>query len=162
VPISVGEYLSTSYRPDCDYIHGEVVERNGGERKHGRLQIVIGAWFLSRETQWRIKVFTEVRVKVAERRFRIPDVVVLSVDAPDEPVVITPPLLCIEVLSPCDNLNQIWDRTQDYFGIGVPVCWIIDPESRRGWIVTPAGLVEAKDGILRAGEIIMPLADVLE
>ena len=30
--ISVREYLSTSYRPDCDYVDGEVQERNLGEK----------------------------------------------------------------------------------------------------------------------------------
>ena len=30
--ISVEEYLRTSYRPDCDYVDGEVLERNMGER----------------------------------------------------------------------------------------------------------------------------------
>ena len=36
--IFVEEYLKTTYRPDCDYIDGEVLERNVGEFKHGRLQ----------------------------------------------------------------------------------------------------------------------------
>jgi hypothetical protein len=27
-PISVGEYLHTSYSPDCDYLDGLVMERN--------------------------------------------------------------------------------------------------------------------------------------
>ena len=160
--ISVDEYLNTTYHPDCDYIDGELLERNPGEFKHGRLQGVIGAWLVNRETRWHIKAAIEVRLKVSARRFRVPDVIVLSADAPEEQVVVTPPLLCIEILSPSDSLNEIWDRTQDYFAIGVPVCWIVDPVSRRGWIATPAGLVEAKDGVLRAGEIAMPLSEVLE
>ena len=36
--ISVREYLNTSYRPDCDYIDGEVLERNLGEIDHSLLQ----------------------------------------------------------------------------------------------------------------------------
>jgi Uma2 family endonuclease len=160
--ISVEQYLHTTYRPDCDYIDGEILERNVGELRHGRLQGVICAWLLTRETRWHIKCAPEVRLKVGARRFRIPDVMVLSAEAPVEQVVVTPPLVCIEILSSGDTLSQIWDRLQDYLAIGVPVCWIIDPLSRRGWLATPAGLVEAKDGILRAGEIEMPLAEVLE
>jgi Uma2 family endonuclease len=160
--ISVEEYLKTSYHPDCDYIDGEISERNVGELKHGRLQTIIGAWFVSREKQWRIKAATEVRLKVSASRFRIPDVIILSADAPIEQVVVTPPLVCIEILSTCDTLNQIWDRIQDYLSIGVPACWIIDPESRRGWIATSEGMVEAKDGVLRAGDIALPLSEVLE
>lgn len=36
--ISVEEYLATSYRPDCDYVDGQVLERNLGEWEHGSLQ----------------------------------------------------------------------------------------------------------------------------
>ena len=37
--ISVEEYLKTSYRPDCDYVDGEVRERNFGEYDHSRPQM---------------------------------------------------------------------------------------------------------------------------
>jgi hypothetical protein len=36
--ISVTEYLATSYRPDCDYLVGEVLKRNLGEREYSWLQ----------------------------------------------------------------------------------------------------------------------------
>ena len=36
--VSVEEYLKTSYEPECDYVDGEVQERNVGERDHSILQ----------------------------------------------------------------------------------------------------------------------------
>src|SRR5580698_9549510 len=36
--IPVSEYLRTSYSPDCDYVDGEVQERNMGEQDHSDLQ----------------------------------------------------------------------------------------------------------------------------
>lgn len=36
--ISVDEYLRTSFRPDCDFIEGEVLERNVGKRGNGYAQ----------------------------------------------------------------------------------------------------------------------------
>ena len=54
------------------------------------------------------------------------------------------------------------ERVKDYFQIGVPVCWIIDPALGSAWVATPGHLAEPADGILRAGEIEMPLAEVLE
>jgi hypothetical protein len=38
--IQVSEYLDTGYRPDCEYVDGELLERNVGEWDHGRLQDV--------------------------------------------------------------------------------------------------------------------------
>ena len=37
IPVEV--YLTSVYRPDCDYVDGEVLERNLGENDHGRLQV---------------------------------------------------------------------------------------------------------------------------
>ena len=73
----------------------------------------------------------------------------------------TPPLLCVEILSPGDTLTSIWDRIEDYLKIGVPVCWIVDPETGSAWTATSAGLNKISDGILRAGEIEVPLSEVL-
>jgi len=36
--ISVEEYLRSSYSPDREYVDGEIVERNLGEKTHGRIQ----------------------------------------------------------------------------------------------------------------------------
>ena len=35
---SLAEYLRTSYHPDCDYVDGEVQERNLGEFDHAAIQ----------------------------------------------------------------------------------------------------------------------------
>jgi Uma2 family endonuclease len=160
--VSVEEYLATTWRPDRDYVEGELIERNMGELSHGRLQALIAAWLLQREAGWNIRAVTEVRLQITSGRFRVPDVMVLSSEAPHEEIVRTPPLLCIEILSRGDTLDFVWDRVEDYFSMGVPVCWVIDPIRRRAWTATPGQLAKATDSILRAGDIEMPLADVFE
>jgi Uma2 family endonuclease len=160
--VSVDEYLHTSYRPDCDYVDGELIERNVGELSHGRLQALVTAWLLQRESRWRIKVVTEVRLQVKSSRFRVPDIMVISSRAPREEIVKTPPLLCIEILSPEDRMGRYMERINDYFELGVPACWIIDPAARLAWVASPGILTPALDGVLRAGDIEMPLAEVLE
>ncbi len=52
--ISVEEYLATSYRPDCDYVDGEVVERNLGEQDHSWLQAALGSYFFVRRKEWNV------------------------------------------------------------------------------------------------------------
>jgi hypothetical protein len=54
-PVSAEEYLETVYHPDCDYIDGEVSERNVGELSHGRLQGNVFMWFRVREQTLRVK-----------------------------------------------------------------------------------------------------------
>jgi Uma2 family endonuclease len=160
--VSVAEYLSTSYRPDCDYIEGEVRERNLGEFDHSRAQMRIGYWLLVHYPGTLDRMLSEQRVQVKPTRFRIPDLCLLAADAPREQIARTPPLLCIEILSRDDRMSAIMERVDDYFQMGVPVCWIVDPVARRGWLATPGQLTEPADGVLRAGEFEMPLAEVLE
>ena len=76
--VSVQEYLATSYRPDCDYIDGEIRERNVGEWDHSRLQLLLGMYLGSRETQWGVLTVTEQRVQVKPTRFRIADITVIT------------------------------------------------------------------------------------
>jgi Uma2 family endonuclease len=159
--ISVEQYLRTSYRPDCDYVDGEIVERNLGRRKHSRAQREILYYLRDRYPRMRELLLPEQRVQVNATRFRIPDICVLEENAPDEEIVRTPPALCIEILSPEDTMTRVLERVKDYFNMGVPTCWIIDPAARVAWAATPGHLDEALDGILRANGVEMPLAEVL-
>jgi hypothetical protein len=88
--ISVEEYLRTSYRPDCDYVDGEVLERNVGETDHSWLQTMLSAYLVARRAQWGITVLVEQRVQVTESHFRVPDICVLLGPKPTEQVLTKP------------------------------------------------------------------------
>jgi len=162
--ISVDEYLKTTYRPDRDYVDGEVRERNLGERDHSRPQMRLIMFFGAREKEWRVVVMPEQRVQVNPHRFRIPDVCVVREDDPDEPIVHAPPLICIEILSKDDTFKSVTERLDDYLAMGVPNVWVIEPHTRRGYIYNASGILEVKDGMLRAtnSEIAVPLASIFE
>src|ERR1700730_9817984 len=147
--ISVTEYLNTSYRPDCDYVDGQVLERNVGEYEHGRPQAIVASLLFNQENQRRIVVLIAQRIQVGPNRFRVADVCVLRADAPYEPIVRTPPLICIEVVARNDSFMLLLQRLDDYRAMGVENIWVVDPHKRRGYRYTSEGLLEAKDGILR-------------
>jgi Uma2 family endonuclease len=125
--ISVEEYLSTSYRPDCDFVDGQVLERNMGETPHGNLQMFFGWYLFNHRDEWRVDASSEQRIEVAPFKFRIPDVCLISYDAPYERVLRTPPVLCIEILSIMDRMKSIQERLDDYSRMGVQCSWVIDP-----------------------------------
>jgi len=160
--VPVEEYLHTSYSPDCDYVDGEVQERNLGERDHSELQTEFVYFFRARKKQWKVFAYPEQRVQVAERRFRIPDVCVVVGQKPKEQIFRTPPFICIEVLSPEDRMARVQQRIDDYLKFGVSYVWLIDPHTRRAWIYTRDLMHEATDGILRTHnpELIVPLAEI--
>lgn len=134
--LTIEEYLNTEYRPDCDFVDDHIEERNMGQHDHGFLQLVAGAWFLSKAKEWNIHPVPEQRMRVSRNRIRIPDICVIRADAPREQVTITPPLLCIEILSPEDRLSRTIKVLDDFAKMGVPHLWIIDPKQRIGYIYT--------------------------
>jgi Uma2 family endonuclease len=162
--ISVDEYLKTTYRPDCDYVDGEVRERNLGEYDHSRPQMRLILFVGTREKEWGIRVVPEQRVQVNQNRFRIPDVCVVLADSPVEAIFRCPPFICVEILSKDDTFKSLTERLDDYLAMGVPNVWVIDPHTRRGYVYNASGLLETKDGVLRAAnsEIAVPLASIFE
>jgi Uma2 family endonuclease len=162
--ISVEEYLATSYRPDCDYVDGQVEERNLGEFDHSRLQTAVAAYFWARRKQWGINVIVEQRVRVRPDRFRIPDVCVI-LGEPSEQIFTKPPFLCIEIVSPEDRMSRVKARIDDYLTMGVSYVWLLDPASRSAYVFTAAeGLREIKSGILRTESpaLEVPLNELFE
>ena len=161
--ISVDEYLRTSFDPDCDFVDGEVLERNVGKRRHGYAQLRIGAWFVQRQQALNLAAITELRMRAWPNRIRIPDVVVSEMPLPEEEIFTSPPYLCVEVMSPDDTISAMQDRLDDYLNFGVPNIWVVDPWKHRGWRVTAEGWAAAPDAIMRTadGRVAMPLADVL-
>jgi Uma2 family endonuclease len=161
--VSVEEYLSTDYSPDVDYVDGELVERNVGEKDHSRLQTLLTAYLVSRETEYGIHVFVEQRVQISPRRFRVPDVCVTVGPEPQEQIFTTTPFLCVEILSPDDRMSRIQEKIDDYLRFDVQYVWLINPQSRRAWIYTRDGITEVRDGVLRTENpnITVPLTDVL-
>ena len=57
--VPLEEYLSTNYDPDCDWIDGELIERNMGEFDHAGLQGVVFAILHSQRREAGIHVFPE-------------------------------------------------------------------------------------------------------
>jgi len=146
--VSVQEYLSTSYRPDRDFIDGELQERNLGELEHSLLQGAIFAWFWIRREEWHVLPLPEQRVQVTPTRFRVPDITVLRADQPREPIITEPPLILIEVLSKDDTLRSMRERVDDYSNFGVQHVWIVDPATRRAYACSPTAFQEPEHGVL--------------
>ena len=146
--VSVQEYLAANYRPDRDFVDGELQERNLGEIEHSLLQGAIFAWFWTRRKEWTLLPLVEQRVQVSPTRFRVPDVTVLRADQPREPIITNAPLILIEVLSKDDTLRSMQARVDDYLNFGVQHVWIVDPATRRAYACSPTGFQEPQQGVL--------------
>ena len=133
-PLSIETYLRTSYEPDADFVDGELEERNVGEHDHGFLQSLLIMLFGSHMDDWKVRPVAEQRVRVSETRVRIPDIAVLRAETPVEPVAVTPPLICIEIVSPDDTTRRAARPLIDYWEMGVKHAWLFDPMRQTVWV----------------------------
>ena len=162
--VSVEEYLSTSYSPDCEYVEGKVLERNLGEYEYSRLQFKLAVHLGTREKAWGILAVTEQRVQVKPDRFRVPDVCVMTTGRPSGQIVTRPPFVCVEILSKEDRMTDLLGKVDDYLSFGVRYVWILDPRTRRAQVYDASGVHETRDGMLWTTdpEILVPLAELFD
>jgi len=160
--VPVEEYLRTSYDPDCEYVDGEVLERNVGEKSHSKIQFRLMRILTAHEAEWGIFALHEWRTRTGATRYRIPDVLVVAGPEPSEEVLSTPPLVCIEILSPEDRMSRMQTKIAEYLAFGVRYVWILDPESKQAFAYTARGMEQITDGFLRTENpsISIPLAEI--
>jgi hypothetical protein len=113
VPLEV--YLKTSYRPDGDWIDGEVRERNIGEGPHAAVQKFFINFLSAREEGWHITALPEQRIQTSARNCSVPDVCAIRDDVPFEQVLTIPPVLGVEVMSYGDPMSEVLEA-----GRGLP------------------------------------------
>jgi len=140
--VPVSEYLHRSYSPDCDYIDGELQERNVGELDHAEVQGALVQWFRNHGKEWNIRTIPEIRIQTGPTRFRIADVCLISRNEPTDQVLQRPPIAVIEVLSPEDRVSRYQERFQDYRQMGIPHIWVVDPQTRRGYDCSTGSWIE--------------------
>ncbi len=86
----------------------------------------------------------------------------MKAPASREQIFRSPRHLCIEILSKDDTVQDKQEKIDDYLNFGVPYIWIIDPWNEKAYVVTQAGMVKAKSGVLEthAPDIAVPLNDL--
>lgn len=131
--MSVEEYLRTSFDgADCEYLDGEVVERNMGELPHGLLQGRLIFLLMQMAEQLRIRVVPEIRIQIHPRRYRVADIAVWRADEDiGERIPTKPPFLAIEILSSEDRMVRMQPKIGEYLSIGVEWIWLIDPDEKK-------------------------------
>jgi Uma2 family endonuclease len=162
--VSEQEYLHTSYDPDCEFEDGVLTERTGGTWEHGTLLAALGAYFFRRRKAWNLLVLTAVRVRARAGKYMIPDLCLVEGPEPTDPVLQTPPLLWIVILSPEDRPLRVLRKNQAILESGAPYVWVIDPVTLESDLYTAEKRTPLEDGVLRipGTEIVVPLAGIFE
>ncbi len=160
--ISLEDYLETAYRPDRDYVDGELEQRNVGEKEHSITQAFFIKWFGAFEEQWRLEACPEIRMRVAATRVRIADIAVVPVGIPYEGVLSKPPVVVVEVLSPEDRVSRYQERLGDYRKMGVEHVWVVDPERREAYDCSAVSWQPVEEFTIAGTSVRVPMAKLWE
>jgi len=142
--IGVEEYLDLVFpdRPEPDYVHGEVVERSLPTPIHGQIQLLLGILFAPLLKQVRFAMMSELRVQIEPQLFRVVDFAVYLESRPEGRYGTSPAFVTIEIVSPDDRFSELTQRLEDYRRWGVPHVWLVDPQLKRLYEYTDAGLLQ--------------------
>ncbi len=158
--ISVEEYLKTTADPDCEYVAGVIEERAVGEYDHATWQMIVAGYFLAREKELGILSRPELRVQTSADSFRVPDVTLLSRNAPREQIVTHPPLAVFEILSPEDSMTRTLEKLADYERMGIGAIWVIEPKQRLYYRFRDGQLAPGTVFELPGSAFSVPLAEI--
>lgn len=145
--ISVEEYLATHY-PDGDreFVDGVVLERNVGTPGHSALQKILIVHLAAYEKKLGLAVRPECRTRIEEARYRVPDVAVMKRPfRQSDKVLLDPPLIIIEIVSPEDRVRDTMRRFREYSKLGVKHIIQMDPEDRTTHLYVDGDLVHARE-----------------
>ena len=162
--VSFEEYFRTHHEPECELIDGELRPKPMPTRPHSRMQAKLQKLLWSDEKLGRGEALPEQSLVLTDGTVLIPDIVFClpgqSVD--EHQVLNTPPLLCVEIISPSQSFSELHEKCCHYLRWGVPYCWIIDPVRHLAWQIESDEMPREirADGSLRAGDIEVTLADL--
>ncbi len=122
------------------------------------------------------RAYHEVLIKLSlpRDRQRRPDVCFVSHAKwprgsyyPNENAWAIVPDLCVEVVSPSDRIEELYDKVREYFEAGVQLVWVVHP--RHGFVQVHASLTQvrgvARTEVLDGGPVLpgfrLPLAELL-
>jgi Uma2 family endonuclease len=132
-PVSLEQYLNTSYDPDVEYVDGVLVGRNVGTPSHSRLQTNVAALFVSLEQTYGFRAFVECRLRIsaATGRHRIPRRDGARTPYTRGRVITDVPAIVVEIKSPDDTFDAIFEKCLEYASLGVPNIVVLDPDHKR-------------------------------
>ena len=129
VLMDVEEYLRTSFDgSDCEYLDGEIVERNWGDVPHASVHGNLGGLLSEFRKTLGVRVLMSIRLRINAGRYRVADLAVWLDDNIGTRIPTVPPFLAVEILSPEDRMVRMLPKIQEYLSIGVEYVWVIDPQ----------------------------------
>lgn len=161
--ISEEEYLRMSFDDRAaEYVDGELVERSLPNKSHSRTQARLVGYFEQIRTGAALYVCPELRVRVAEKKYRIVDAAVYAHREPTGELPLELPLIVIEIVSPDDRYEELMQRLEEFRVWGVPNVWLVDPGLARIYVYSDGGVTAVSTFEIPEFDVLIPAEAILK
>lgn len=141
--VTVAEYLNSSYEPECEYIEGVLEPKTLPTAPHSILHFLLFKLLCSLGESSNFMPLSELRIRLAGRRFRVPDLVLMPNEWVNNRELL--PLAVIEIVSPDDTFGALLDKTRDYHAAGIQNIVVVDPHKRALFVADERGVLQGKE-----------------
>lgn len=122
----------------CELIDGRIVRMTPTGGEHGTVESDLGRhlgnFVADRELGWVMGDEVGIYTRRNPDRVRGADIVFVSKErlpgGPPQGYLEIAPDLVVEIMSPNDSWEDVRDKLEEYFSIGVGWVWIVEPENR--------------------------------
>ena len=164
--MSIAEFERIPDPPDgtrLELVHGEIVVMPSPQGKHGvycqRIARFLGNYVEPAKLGWVTCNDSGVILERDPDTLRGPDVAFWSISRQPklpEKYFEIPPDIAVEVLSPSDRRKDVRDKIKDYVTNGVPLVWLVDPDTRTVTVYrgTMRGFKRPENAILDGGDVL--------
>src|ERR1700733_14515485 len=120
--VSLDDYLRNHYEPERELVDGNLIVKPMGTLEHMDMERRLARLLESYEQSGLGRSVHELSVRHGQD-VRIPDLVFVAAGARFENgILVEPPLLCVEVLSPSQRQSELFAKCEAYHSWGVPFC----------------------------------------
>jgi Uma2 family endonuclease len=125
--VSIEEYLQSDYEPECELVGGVLLPKPMGTLDRMNMERWIERLLERYEQAGLGRAVHELSIRHGDD-VRVPDLVfVPSYARFERGILMDPPLLCVEILSPSQRQSVLFAKCETYHAWGVPYCWVVDP-----------------------------------
>lgn len=154
----MNDYLRNNYEPEMEFVEATLHAKPIGTREHMRMERRLERLLESYEASGLGETLHEISVRHGND-VRIPDLAFVAAGARfDNGILMDPPLLCVEILSPSQRPAELFAKCKAYHAWGVPYCWVIDPLAKVAWeFHAGSSPQEIATAALHAGTIVVSI-----
>jgi Uma2 family endonuclease len=164
--LSLEDYFRAHYQGQCEFVDGELRPKPMGTGPHARVQARLRDALRRFEQAGQGEALPEMSLWLPNGDILIPDILFSAKGQAfnEQGIFDTPPVLCIEIISPSQSFAELHDKCRRYLRWGVASCWVIDPVKRTAWQIDQdeAPREIATNGSLRAGTVAVSLSQLFQ